>query len=347
MAEGVVFIDDRYVPAHEAKISIFDAGFTRGDAVYDTVSVWKGLFFRLDDHVARFLRSCAGMRLACPHPPDALKRILAACVHRAGLEDAYVQMVVTRGEFPSLTRRDPRLCRNRFIGLALPYVWIVSPERQAVGIDVAIVDNRRTPAEAIDPRVKNFNWMDLERGLFEALDRGADTAVLCTPSGYLAEGPGFNLFVLANGRLRTPRANVLEGITRQTVLDLAAEIGTRTEQTDLTPEALSGAEEAFLSSTAGGIMPVMPRRVALTIASMAAISFESLAGPWAAIICSNRSRIASTRRVSAGPGRSFCEKMPCPSRPLPGDQLPMPEPSRPQFDVSASSRSIARCIRSP
>ena len=256
MVDGVAFVEDQYVPAHEAKISIFDIGFTRGDAVYDTVSVWRGLFFRLDDHVARFLRSCQGMRLTCPHPPAELKRILAECVHRAGLEDAYVQMIVTRGEFPSLTRRDPRLCRNRFIGFALPYVWIISPERQQTGIDLAVVENRRTPTEAIDPRVKNFNWMDLQRGLLEALDRGGDTAVLCTPAGYLAEGPGFNLFIVKDGVLRTPHSNVLEGLTRQTVLDLAAEIGVHAGQADLLPEALTRADEAFLSSMAGGIMPV-------------------------------------------------------------------------------------------
>ena len=173
-----------------------------------------------------------------------------------GLEDAYVQMIVTRGTFPSITRRDPRLCRNRFVGYAIPYVWIVSPERQEQGIDLTIAENRRTPTEAIDPRVKNFNWMDLQRGLFEALDAGADTAVLCTPTGQLSEGPGFNLFVVESGAVVTPRSNVLEGITRRTVLDLAADAGIATRQADLTPDDLRHADEAFLSSTAGGIMPV-------------------------------------------------------------------------------------------
>jgi branched-chain amino acid aminotransferase len=255
MADGVAFLDGEYVPAAEARIPLFDLGFTRGDAVYDTVSVWKGRFFRLDDHVDRFLRSCAGMRLVCPHPPAELKRILAECVHRAGLEDAYVQMIVTRGQFPPGTR-DPRRCRNRFVGYAIPYVWIAPPERQLEGIALAIVGNRRTPTEAIDPRVKNFNWMDLQRGLFEALDQGADTAVLCTPAGHLAEGPGFNLFLVRDGTLWTPRGNVLEGITRRTVLDLAAELGVPAREADLPPQALRTADEAFLSSTAGGIIPV-------------------------------------------------------------------------------------------
>lgn len=256
MADGVVFLDGTFVPADEAKIPVFDLGFTRGDAVYDTTSVWKGFFFRLDDHVARFFRSCAGMRLVCPHPPDELKRILARLVDQAGLQDAYVQMIVTRGQFPSLTQRDLRLCRNRFIAFALPYIWIVPPERQETGIHLVICETRRTPAEAIDPRVKNFNWMDMQRGLFEALDRGGDLAVLCTSAGYLAEGPGFNVFLVRDGALSTPRTNVLEGMTRRTVFDLAVELGVPAREADLPPEALWEADEAFLSSTAGGIMPV-------------------------------------------------------------------------------------------
>src|SRR5262249_9905903 len=201
--------------------------------------------------------SCAGAGLPCPHAPDEVKRILATGARGAGLEDAYVQMIVTRGRFPALGPRDPRLCQNRFIAFALPYIWIINPERQEVGIDLALVENRRTPTEAIDPRVKNFNWMDLQRGLFEALDRGADTAVLLTPPRYLARGPGFSLFLVRQGALLTPRSNVLEGITRATVLDLAREAGVSAHEADLRPEALTAADEAFLSSTAGGIMPVV------------------------------------------------------------------------------------------
>jgi branched-chain amino acid aminotransferase len=99
--------------------------------------------------------------------------------------------------------------------------------------------------------------MDLQRGLFEALDRGADTCVLLTPDGLLSEGPGFNVFLASGGVLRTPRANVLEGLTRSTVRDLAAETGIDVREDDLLPDDLRGADEAFLCSTAGGIMPVV------------------------------------------------------------------------------------------
>ncbi|MGZ4771641.1 MAG: aminotransferase class IV, partial [Ilumatobacteraceae bacterium] len=160
-------------------------------------------------------------------------------------------------KFQSPTVRDPRLCTNTLMAFAMPYIWIIQPARQLEGIDLTIAaGNRRTPPESVDPRMKNFNWLDLQRGLFEGLDRGSDTSVLCTPDGRLSEGPGFNLFVVADEVLRTPRGNVLEGITRSTILELANDLGLKAEEADLTADDLHTADEAFLSSTAGGVMPV-------------------------------------------------------------------------------------------
>jgi branched-chain amino acid aminotransferase len=256
-ADGIAYMDGTYVPLAEASVPLLDPGFTRGDAVYDTVSVWNGLFFRLEDHIERFFRSCTRARLSPPAGPDELRSILAQCVQRTGLESAYVQMISTRGRFPSPTNRDPRQCLNTLLAFALPYIWIVPPARQLEGIDLALATgNRRTPPEAVDPRMKNFNWLDLQRGLFEALDRGSDTAVLCTPDGRLSEGPGFNLFLVRRGGLTTPRGNVLEGITRRTILELSQDLNVEAEEADLLAGDLLGADEAFLSSTAGGVMPV-------------------------------------------------------------------------------------------
>lgn len=256
-SDGIAYIDDTYCPIGEAAVPIMDPGFTRGDAVYDTVSVWKGNFFRIDDHIERFFRSCERARLSPPADAASLQHILAQCVHRSGLENSYVQMISTRGKYQSMTNRDPRLCNNTLMALAVPYIWIIQPARQLEGIDLAIATgNRRTPPESIDPRMKNFNWLDLQRGLLEGLDRGADTSVLCTPDGRLSEGPGFNLFLARNGVLSTPRGNVLEGITRRTTMELAADVGIKVEEADLYVDDLTGADEAFLSTTAGGIMPV-------------------------------------------------------------------------------------------
>lgn len=256
MAEGVAFIEGKYVPSDEAKISVFDLGFSRSDAVYDVVSTWKGRFFRLDDHVDRFLRSCDGVHIVCPYDKEEIRRILAECVHRAGLQDAYVEVLTTRGRFESLASRDLRKTKPTFMAYAVPYVWIASLEKQREGVHVYIAKTPRIPDMSVVAQFKNFHWADLTKGQLEALDAGADVAVLCGVTGYLAEGPGFNVFFVKNGKIFTPGENVLEGITRKTVVDLAREIGVPIEAGDYPADALRTADEAFISSTAGGIMPV-------------------------------------------------------------------------------------------
>lgn len=256
MAEGIAFIEGKYVPSDEAKISVFDLGFSRSDVVYDVVSTWKGRFFRLDDHIDRFLRSCAGVRIVCPYGREEIKQILAECVHRARLQDSYVEVLTTRGRFESFGSRDLRKTKSTFIAYAIPYIWIASPEKQREGLHVHIPQTQRIADDAVAARFKNFHWGDLTKGQLEALDVGADVAVLCGATGFLAEGPGFNIFFVKNGRICTPGKNMLEGITRMTVMDLAHEIGVACEAGHYPAEALRSADEAFISSTAGGIMPV-------------------------------------------------------------------------------------------
>lgn len=256
MTKGIAFIGGQYVNADEAKISVFDLGFSRSDVVYDVVSTWKGYFFRLDDHINRFLNSCSGMRIACPYAKAEIKEILAECTDRAGLEDAYVEVLTTRGRFTVPGSRDLRQTRPTFIAYAVPYIWIASPNKQAEGLHLFVASTARIPDACVDARYKNFHWGDLTQGQLQAIDAGADVAVLCGMSGFLSEGPGFNLFWAKDGKLFSPGTNVLEGITRKTVLDLAQEIGVLVETGDYATQALSSADEAFICSTAGGIMPV-------------------------------------------------------------------------------------------
>ena len=253
---GVAFIEGQYVSGDKAKISVFDLGFSRSDVVYDVVSTWRGYFFRLDDHLDRFLRSCSGMRLSCPYRKETIKEILAECVHRAALENAYVEVLTTRGRFTVQGSRDLRHTTPTFIAYAVPYVWIATPEKQEHGLHLFVAPTARIPDASVDARYKNFHWGDLNQGQLQAIDAGADVAVLCGISGFLSEGPGFNLFWIKDGTLCTPRTNVLEGITRRTVFDLAQEIGMAVATGDYLEEVLSSADEAFISSTAGGIMPV-------------------------------------------------------------------------------------------
>ena len=256
MSDGVAFMDGAFVPIGQASIPITDWGFTRSDVTYDVVHVWDGAFFRLDDHLDRFEASCASLRLSPGLERDAMTRILMECVRRSGLREAYVEMLCTRGS-PPPGSRDPRACENRFAAFAIPYVWVMSPEKQAVGGHLYISSIPRISPQSIDPTVKNFHWGDLTRGLFQAQDYGADTVVLVDAEGNVSEGPGFNVFSVTDGRVTTPQGTVLEGITRKTVRELCELSGIEFLQESISPQSLRDADEVFLSSTAGGIMPII------------------------------------------------------------------------------------------
>lgn len=252
---GTAFMDGEFVPMAEAKISVLDWGFLRSDATYDVVHVWKGRFFRLDKHIERFIRSANRIRLDIGHGPDQLQRILAECVRRSGHEDAYVEMIVTRGVSPTFSR-DPRDAINRFIAFAIPFGWILRPEQREDGLHIAISKVQRIAPEAVDPTVKNYHWLDLVMGLYDAYDRGAPNVVLSDGAGHVVEGPGFNLFAVRAGRVVTPVTGVLHGITRLTAIELLRELGVEAEQRPLGEGELRGADEVFATSTAGGVIPV-------------------------------------------------------------------------------------------
>ncbi len=255
-ADGCAWIEGEYVPIREARIPILDTGFVRSDLTYDVVGVWDGRFFRLDDHLDRLERGCARIRLEPPLARDELRRILLEAVRRSGLRNAYVEAIVTRG-VPAPGQRDPRLWTPRFYAYAIPYVWIVASDAQEQGTDVVVArDVRRIPPGAVDPTVKNFHWGDLVRGLFEAYDRDAWLPILTDGDGLVTEGPGFNVFAVLDGRVHTPARGVLEGITRATAIDVARGAGVDVDVGDLPVSTLYRAEEIFLTSTAGGVMPV-------------------------------------------------------------------------------------------
>ncbi|MEE9265623.1 MAG: aminotransferase class IV, partial [Gammaproteobacteria bacterium] len=150
----------------------------------------------------------------------------------------------------------PRLCRNRFFAFAIPFVWIISPERQKEGAPLIISDVPRIAPASVDPTVKNFHWGDFTRALFQAFDRGGESAVLVDGDGYLSEGPGFNVFRVHEGRVTTPGDTVLEGITRASVCELCEELGIPFALKRIVPGELRDADEVFISSTAGGVMPI-------------------------------------------------------------------------------------------
>ena len=219
------------------------------------VHLWRGSFFRLEDHLDRFERSMVKLHLRPPYGRDRVREVLVECARLSGLRDAYAEVICTRG-IPPAGSRDPRDCENRFFAFVVPFVWIARPEKQEHGLHATISGVRRISPGSVDPTAKNYHWLDLTMGLYEAYERGGETAVLVDEGGNVVEGPGFNVFVVKDGGILTPDTGVLEGITRRTVMELASEIGIPHERRSIPADEMRRAEEAFVTSTAGGIMPV-------------------------------------------------------------------------------------------
>ncbi len=253
--EGAAFVDGRFVPVAEARVPILDWGFLRSDATYDVAHVWRGSFFRLEDHLDRFERGMERLHMSLPYGRAEIREVLMGCVRLGGLREAYAEMICTRG-VPPPGSRDPRECENNFFAFAVPFVWIADPEKQQRGLHAVIGGVQRIQPGSVDPTVKNYHWLDLEVGLYEAYDRGGETVILVDREDNVVEGPGFNVFGVKDGRIATPSQGVLEGITRRTVIELAAEHGILLEQRAVPAEEVRRADEVFVTSTAGGIMPV-------------------------------------------------------------------------------------------
>ncbi|WP_306890481.1 aminotransferase class IV [Ancylobacter amanitiformis] len=255
-SQGAAYVKGRFVPLMDAAVPVTDWGFTRSDVVYDVVHVYHGGFFRLPDHLDRFERAMQARHLAPPETRAQMDDILHACVALAGLNDAYVSMMALRGRPRVRGSRRPADCDNHFMAYAAPWIDVIPPEVQARGAHVLISSVPRVPDASVDPTVKNFQWGDLTTGLLEAHGQGFDTAVLCDAEGFLTEGPGFNLFVVKDGRVLTPDRGSLEGITRRSVLEICSDLGIEATIAPIPRALLESADEVFATTTAGGVMPI-------------------------------------------------------------------------------------------
>jgi branched-chain amino acid aminotransferase len=255
LPDRIVFVNGSFVPEHEATISVFDHGFLYGDGIFDTAVAWNGRVFKLERHLDRLWKGLAYAHLEPPYPREELRELILETVRRNELETAYVKVVVTRG-----TTEQPLLditgAQAGCIIFAQPYLSINDPERVRAGMHLKVTAIRRVPAQAVEPRIKSLNFLNLVLARIEARAAGADNGLCLDLDGHVCEGAGFNIFAVRDGRLLTPGGNVLEGITRETVLEVAAELAIPAAATTLELYDLYTADEVFMSSTAGGIMPV-------------------------------------------------------------------------------------------
>ena len=257
LAGGCAWIEGAYVPASKARISIFDAGFGHSDVTYTVASVWHGKIFRLEEHVDRFLAGASRMHLESPLSKLGLMEIMKGCVSRSELREAYVNVSLTRGFGARPGEKEIDALASQVYAYAIPYLWVFSPTEQIQGVSAIIARGvKRSGENCIDPSIKNYQWGDLVRASYEAKDRGARTALLLDADGYVTEGPGFNICIVKNGCIVSPRRNVLPGITRKTAFEIARSLSIDAQLCDVSATELLEADEIFATTTAGGITPV-------------------------------------------------------------------------------------------
>ncbi len=250
-------MNGKVIPVKEAAIPVTDWGLTHSDITYDVVHSWDGRFFRLDDYLTRFESSLVKCNLSIEQSRDDIRQILHQIVSRSTLKAAYVSFVASRGQPGVPGSRDPRDCINHFYAWCVPFVWVFSKEIMARGAHLQMPENlHRIASNSVDPTAKNYHWGDFTQGLFAAKEAGFDNTVLVDAQGYVTEGPGFNVFLIKDGVVSTPRSGVLEGITRKIAIELCAVHNIVVTEADITADILMAADEVFATTTGGGIIPV-------------------------------------------------------------------------------------------
>jgi len=253
--EPIVYLNGAFVPLSQAKLSILDQGFLLGDGVFDVVSAWKGMLFRLDDHLDRFFASLRAGRFGAPLTRAEWRDAIVETLRRNALRDASARIIVTRGVAKQVVA-DPRDFDPTVIVWAAPYVFLADESGRREGIRLHVSSLRGFRPDTLDPRYKCLDRFHYQLAKIEALEAGYDDVIWLGPDGYVSEGPASNVFAITKGTLTTPGRGVLRGITRETFLELAAEAGIPVRETDLSAFDLFSADELFTSSTAGGALPV-------------------------------------------------------------------------------------------
>jgi branched-chain amino acid aminotransferase len=254
---GVVWIDGELVGVGEARVPILDHGLLYGDGIFEGMRIYGGRVFRLDRHLARLAASARALSLALPGGIEAIREIVLATARAHGGSEAYIRLIVTRGE--GALGVDPTSCPRPRVICLVDQVAIYPEEKRLAGIDLITASLRRPPADVLDPRVKSLNYLNNALAKGEARRRGADDALLLNCAGQVAEAAVANIFVVRDGTLLTPPGSdgALEGINRATALELASELGIPAAERSLGRFDLFAADEVFLSgSGVGGFVPV-------------------------------------------------------------------------------------------
>ncbi|MCB1875539.1 MAG: branched-chain-amino-acid transaminase [Chromatiales bacterium] len=250
------WIDGKIVPAAQASVSVFDHGFLYGDGVFEGVRFYHRKAFRLPLHFKRLRRSAAALQLRIPLSFVELDTAVAETIAASPLDEGYLRIIVTRGV--GVLGINPASCPRPGVIVIADQLQMVSEAQRSQGVRAIIASTRRLRPDQLDSRIKSLNYLNAILARIEANVAGVEEAILLNDRGAVAEGTADNLFIVSDGVLLTPPATegALAGITRQTVLELAAGAGIAAREALLTPYDLYNAEECFLTGTGAKLIPV-------------------------------------------------------------------------------------------
>ncbi len=253
----LIFMNGALVPKAEAVISVFDHGYLYGDGVFEGIRAYNGRIFRLAEHVRRLYESAHHIMLPIPYTRAEMEEAITGTVRANGLQDAYIRVVVSRGVGD--LGLDPRKCRNSQVVVIADSIALYPEELYRRGLQVITVPTRRNIADALDPKIKSLNYLNNIMVKIEANRAGVMEALMLSQNGYITEGSGDNIFIYRKGALRTapPYLGILEGVTREAVMELACDEGIPVREEPFTRHDVYVCDECFLTGTAAEIIPVI------------------------------------------------------------------------------------------
>lgn len=256
MASPRISINGKICGRDDAKISVYDHGLLYGDGVFEGIRIYSGRIFRLKDHIDRLYDSARSIALEIPISREEMTRDVEATVEGYGAPDGYIRLVVTRGV--GNLGLDPRKCVPNII-IIVDGISLYPKEYYENGLDIVTAATTRSHPAALSPRVKSLNYLNNILAKMEAIRAGCFEALMLNHNGEVAEGTGDNIFVIKNGVIRTPPldAGILEGVTRNAVIDLARGAGHAVHEATLIRHDVYVADEVFLTGTAAELIPVV------------------------------------------------------------------------------------------
>ncbi len=254
---GLVYVNGRFVPREEAMVSVYDHGFLYGDGVFEGIRAYNGRIFKLEAHLDRLFESAHALQITLPLSRAEMIQAILETVRRTGLRDAYIRPVVSRG--PGDLGIDPRKCPRANVVIIVDSIQLYPEEAYRKGFRVITTSTRQRPVDVLNPRIKTCNYLNNIMARMEVNLMGADEGLMLTAQGYVAECTADNIFIVKKGRVLTPPAylGILQGVTRQTVLDLCGSLRIPAEERILTLHDMYTADECFLTGTGAELGPVV------------------------------------------------------------------------------------------